>query len=354
METRKVKAVAVCPMSDSIRPRWIFRICDYLKEDYFLSALGIGAFPFFYIRPFLKDTIRDEVGDLDKVLDTLKMPFQDLSRTIEKTQGVLTKAFEVAERKWQAHTLRSMPPILNARIRPVYICPVNANWSIDEQIAYGDPFQTSTEKFELIFCRPPKIKREKEMDVWCKRIAGAIARGIGMKLGVTVYSSAWEIEEYKRKSLSEIEDLIRKERGWFPTPLSKGNIAENAAKEFFAKQNWHPVSFGDEDKSLDEWGIDLFLMRFTRGKNIFATVQVESSLTFSKMKKFKQNSEKLFTKVIKPRQKDAYLQKYYITKEFDEKSKKFAKENSLNLITFGEIAKSLPQWKLMLKEQKLI
>ena len=361
-EVRQVKAAAICPMSDCIRAHWIFRICDCLKEDYFFNALSIGAFPFFSIRPFLKYEIGDEVEGLDKALETLKIPYQDLTLTIKEIQGVFEKAFRIAERKWRARTRRqvSVPlPLLNDRIHPVYICPVNANWSIDEEVGYGEPYGTSVAestigKSSVIFCKPPKIRTKKEMDVWCEKIAGAIARGIAVDLGVFVYSSAWEIEGYKSKSLSEIEDLIRKERGWVPTPSSKGILAENVVKEYFAKQNWDPVPFGDEDKSLDEWGIDFVFFGIKRRKSFFATVQVESSLTFSKMKKFNENSEKLFIEVIKPRQKDANLQKYYITKEFDEKSKEFAKENGVSLITFNEIAKTLPRWKAVLREQKLI
>ena len=355
MEFKKVKAVAICPMSDSIKAGWIFRICDYLKDDYFFDAMDIGAFPFFYIRPFLKYEIGNAVDDLDKVLDTLKMPLQDLSLTVEKIKEVLGKAFKVVESRMRARTFRhTLPAIRNPSVRPVYICPVKANWSIDEEIGYGEPYGTSTEEFNLLFCKPPKIKTSKEMEVWCKRIAGAIARSIAIHLGVTVYSSAWEIEEYKSKSLSEIEDLIKKERGWFPTPSTRGILAENAVKEYFAKKNWHPVSFNDDNKFLDEWGIDFVFFGIKRRKSFFATVQVESSLTFSKMKKFNENSEKLFIEVIKPEAKDAHLQKYYITKEFGEKSKKFAKEDGLSLITFNEIAKTLPRWKVVLREQKLI
>lgn len=352
MEIRKIEAVAVCPMSDCIKASWIFRVCDYVKEDYFSNALGIGAFPFFNIRPFLRNDIGNEVDDLDKALDTLKMPYQGLSLTIGKIHKVLVNAFKVVEDKMRSGIL--LPPILNASIHLVFICPVIANWFIDGEIGYGEPFATSNGKFTLIFCKPPEIKTKKEMDVWCKRIAGAITRGIAVNHGVNIYSSAWEIEEYRSKSLSEIEDLIRKERGWFPTPLSKAIIAENIVNEYFSKQEWAKLLLGNEGKSLDERGIDFTLVRFSRGKIIFATVQVESSLTFSKMKKFNQNSEKLFIEVLKPQKKDAHLKKYYITKEFDGKSKNFAKENGISLITFKEIAKTLPQRKMVLKEQKLI
>lgn len=350
MEFREVKAVAVCPMSDCIRAQWIFRICDHLKDDYLFNALGIGAFPFFSIRPFLKHEIGNEVDDLEKALDTLKMPYQDISLTIEKIREVFMNAFKIVEKRRRAGTLKeSLPPIVNPTIHPVYICPINANWTY-----HGEPFGLSTGELKFIFCRPPKIKTENEMDFWSKTIAGAITEGIAMDHGVFDYSSAWEMEEYKSKSLLEIEDLIRKERGWFPTPLSKGILAENAVEKYFAKHNWYPVSFADEDKSLDEWGIDFVFVRFSRRKTSFATVQVESSLKFSKMRKFNQNSEKLFIEVIKPSRKDAGLRKYYITKEFDERSRKFAKENGLSLITFNEIARTLPQWKIILREQRLI
>lgn len=352
MEFGEVRAVAICPMSDSIKARWVFRICDYLKEDYFFNALAIGAFPFFYIRPYLRYEIKSDVEDLDKVLETLKMPLQDLPLTIEKIKEVLEKAFKIADSKTQARVFQTLP-IRNPGIRPVYICPVNANWSTDKGIGYADPYATSTGEFVLIFCRPPKIEKEKEMDVWCKRIAGAIAGGIAIDHGVAVYSSAWEIEEYRSKSLSEIEDLIRKERGWYPTPASKGILAENVVKKYFTKQNWDPVSFDDEDTSLDEWGIDFVFFGIKQGKMIFATVQVEASLTLSKMKKFNQNSERLFGEIIKPKQKDAFLQKYYVTKEFDKRSNKYAKKNGLKLITFNDIVKTLPEWKAVLREQKL-
>lgn len=350
MASTKITAIAIVPMSNCLKSKWISLISQYVERDPVLKALKIGSFPFPFMRGFLRQICFEENPSL-MILDTLHV--QGDVKRIEKTiSSFIRKTTDSAKSKvpeiedgWGVFPLRT------SEILPIYLCPVKTQWKINNT-RYSDPYTSGFLDFVLVLMSPPRIRSEKEEKEWCKRVAAAIAGDVRLRAGVMMHT-AFDKQDFKTLSILEIEEVLRKHRSQVQMPASKKMISERAVKEHFLRNDdYFEVSLPAKGSTiLDKEGIDLI---FVKGPTLaLVFVQVESKLRFSKLKKFGKNAEVWFEHFKKVIETDL-CEKYYVTKDFDEKARMFAKANKIILLTFRDIVRKCPEWKISFKEQGLL
>ena len=351
MISGKITAIALVPMSNCLKSKWISLISQHVETDPVLRALKIGSFPCLYMRGFLRQICFEE-NPSSMVLDTLQVEgdMEEIVKTIESfirntTDSAKSKVPETGD-GWGVFPLRT------SEILPVYLCPVKTKWKIGNT-RYGDPYtQSSFTDFILVLMSPPRIKTEKDAKEWCKRVAAAIAGTVRIHAGV-VMPFTFDRQKYKPLSIMEMEEFLKKQLSRSLLPASRKVVTEGAVKDYFEKEGYREVTLRTKESvSLDQQGIDLMFVKVSPQLTL-ALAQLESKLHFSKLKKFSKNAEKLFDRQRKKSSIKLY-EKYHIAKDFDMGSRKFAKSNGINLLTFRDIAKKCPKWRKALKEQELL
>jgi len=352
MTPGKITAIAIVPMSNCLKNKWISLISQHIEEHAVLRALKIGSFPYSILRGFLRQICFEEDPSL-MIPDTLQLQ-GDIDGIIGTITTFIRKSTDSAKSKlpeigdgWGVFPLRT------SEIMPVYLCPVKTRWEINNHTKYSDPFWSGESDFAIVLMRPPLIKSEKDENEWCKRVATFIAEGTMGCAGVMMRTD-FDPDKYKPLSILEMEEVLRKERSQAQKPATRKMITERAVKDYFESKDLSEVALPtNEPTSLDQQGIDLVFVNSSPQLTL-TLVQVESKLHFSKLKKFSKTTEKWFDDYKKRQPSIKLCKKYYVAKDFDDEASKFAKSNDITLLSFHDIVKECREWKRALKEQGLL